>query len=62
MQSSNIKRLKQQEAENRKLKQMYAQLSLTYQLQQKNKKIIVWHQFVRVGQKHYSHNTVLQLK
>ena len=29
MQSSDIKRLKQLEAENRKLKQMYAELSLT---------------------------------
>ncbi len=34
MQSSNIKRLKQQEADNRKLIQMYAELSLTFQLQQ----------------------------
>ncbi|KES10748.1 Transposase [Snodgrassella alvi SCGC AB-598-O02] len=34
MQSSDIKRLKQLEAENRKLKQMYAELSLTSQLQQ----------------------------
>ena len=32
MQSSNIKRLKQLEAENRKLKQMYAELSLIFQL------------------------------
>ena len=34
MQSSDIKRLKQLEAENRKRKQMYAELSLTSQLQQ----------------------------
>ena len=34
MQSSDIKRLKHLEAENRKLKQMYAELSLTSQLQQ----------------------------
>ena len=31
-QSSDIKRLKQREAENRKLKQMYSELSLTPQL------------------------------
>ena len=34
MQSSDIKHLKQLEAENRKLKQMYVELSLTSQLQQ----------------------------
>ena len=34
MQSSNIKRLKQMIVENRKLKQMYAQLCLTSQLKQ----------------------------
>ena len=34
MQSSDIKWLKQMEAENRKLKQMYTELSLTSQLQQ----------------------------
>ncbi|KES10009.1 hypothetical protein GASC598I20_004830 [Gilliamella apicola SCGC AB-598-I20] len=38
MQSSDIKWLKQMEAENRKLKQIYAELSLTSQLQQKNNK------------------------
>ena len=31
-QSSDIKRLKQREAENRKLKQMYTELNLTSQL------------------------------
>ena len=39
MQSSDIKRLKLLEAENRKLKQMYAELSLTSQL---NRVIIIF--------------------
>ncbi|PXZ04658.1 hypothetical protein DKK79_09935 [Gilliamella apicola] len=39
MQSSDIKRLKLLEAENRKLKQMYAELSLTSQL---NRIIIIF--------------------
>ena len=34
METSNIKRLKELEAENRKLKQMFAELSLKSQLQQ----------------------------
>ena len=51
MQSSNIKRLKQQEADNRKLIQMYAELSLTFQLQQNIiKKLQYQRQFVKVWQ------------
>lgn len=51
MQSSNIKRLKQQEADNRKLIQMYAELSLTFQLQQNIiKKLQYQRQFVKVQQ------------
>ena len=60
METQDIKRLKELEAENRKLKQMFAELSLKSQLQEEIiKKLQCPQQHVKRG--HSNYNKIIQL-